>query len=85
MLIREKGIVLSSEIADDVRMRAYRNLPERAISNLILNAYCSRTKNGTASASRLRRRLRSFIREAAFYLFFENLKHESRRNLPRIE
>ena len=45
-LIREKGIVLSSEIADGVRMCANRNLLERAVSNLILNAYRYGNENG---------------------------------------
>ena len=45
-LIREKGIVLSSEIADGIRMHANRNLLERAVSNLILNAYRYGNENG---------------------------------------
>lgn len=45
-LIREKGIVLSSEIADGITMRANRNLLERAVSNLILNAYRYGNENG---------------------------------------
>ena len=45
-LIREKGIVLSSEIADGITMYANRNLLERAVSNLILNAYRYGNENG---------------------------------------
>ncbi|MFC2716725.1 MAG: sensor histidine kinase, partial [Stomatobaculum longum] len=50
-LIREKGIVLSSEIADGIRMHANRNLLERAVSNLILNAYRYGNENGRIRVS----------------------------------